>query len=318
MGLWGVRVNVRKKAAAASVTALVLTGAVACGNASDTVERTAAQVLKASFEKTSEAKSAKVNMTMTMPKAMGGGGNTTMTGVMGWDPTVMDVTMKGDGLTDEPGAPESVRMIMADNVMFMDMGTSPATTELTDGKRWMKLDLMAAAKASGDKALQKRMTSGLEDMNQSPVDQLALLLESPNIKHVGSEKVDGVDAEHYKGLLTVKEMMASNKSLDVLDSADRDKLLKGIEKSGFTGYDTDVWVNKDDLPVRMDVVMDHPDGPVKMSMKLSDYGAQAKVTPPAAKDTFDLMDMLKNLGEELKGLDESDLDLEGLEATPAA
>ncbi|WP_075825401.1 hypothetical protein [Streptomyces acidiscabies] len=323
--MWGVLVNVRKKTAAAGVTALVLTGAVACGNASDTVERTAAQALTASFKKTSEAKSAKVSMTMSMPKAMEGGGDTTMTGVMGWDPTVLDVTMKGDGLTGEPGAPESVRMIMADNVMYMDMGASPDMAEMTDGKRWMKLDMMAAAKASGDKALQKQATAGLENMNQSPVDQLALLLESPNIKHIGSEKIDGVEAEHYKGLLTVKEMMASNKSLDVLDSADRDKLLKGIEKSGFTGYDTDVWVNKDDLPVRMDVVMDHPDGALKMSMKLSDYGAQAKVTPPAAKDTFDLMDMFKNLGDKLKGLDKDlegldagDLDLQGLENTPAS
>ncbi|WP_246561777.1 hypothetical protein [Streptomyces roseirectus] len=301
------------------VTALVLTGAVACGNGADTVERTAAQVMAASFKKTAEAKSAKVNMTMSMPKGLGGDGNTTMTGVMGWDPTVMDVTMKGDGLTGEPGAPESVRMIMANNVMYMNMGSSPGLGEMMKGKHWIKLDLAAAAKATGDQALQKQMTSGLEDMNQSPVDQLALLLESPNIKHIGSEKIDGVEADHYKGLLTVKEMMASNKSLDVLDSADRDKLLKNIEKSGFTGYDTDVWVNKDDLPVRMDVVMDHPKGAVKMSMKLSDYGAQAKVTPPAATDTFDLMDMLKNLGDslkELENLDGGDLDLQGLEPVP--
>ncbi|WP_416972404.1 hypothetical protein [Streptomyces sp. 4F14] len=312
--------NVRKKTAAAGVTALVLTGAVGCGNGSDTVERTAAQVLTASFKKTAEAKSAKVNMTMTMPKSMEGGGNSTMTGVMGWDPTVMDVVVKGDGLTSEPGDPESVRMIMANNVMYMDMGTKAAAD--MDGKRWMKLDLMAAAKATGDKALQKQMTSGLQEMNQSPVDQLALLLESPNLKHIGSEKIDGAEADHYKGLLTVKEMLASSKSLDILDSADRDKLLKNIEKAGFTGYDTDVWVNKDDLPVRMDVVMDHPDGKLKMSMKLSDYGAKAQVTPPAAKDTFDLFEMLKGLGDELEGLDldESDLDLTGLEGleSPAA
>ena len=306
--------NVRRKTAAAGVTALLLTGAVACGNGSETVERTAAQVLTASFKKTSEAKSAKVSMTMTMPKALGGDGETTMTGVMGWDPSVMDVTMKGAGL----GAAEGTRMIMRDNVMYMDMGANPDTAEMLGGKRWMKFDLMAVAKASGDEKIQKQMTSGLEDMNQSPVDQLALLLESPNIKHIGSEKVDGVEADHYKGLLTVKEMMASNKSLDVLDSADRDKLLKNIEKAGFTGYDTDVWVNKDDLPVRMDVVMDHPKGVMKMSMKLSDYGAKAQVTPPAAKDTTDLMGMLKKLQEELKGLDAGDLDLKGLDNVPAA
>ncbi|MFD7438155.1 hypothetical protein [Streptomyces sp. NPDC059861] len=305
----------------AAIAALTLAGgAVGCGAGKGdgaSGSRSVQQVLTVAYEKTAEAKSAKVEMTMSMPAAMDGGGDMAMSGVMGWDPTVMDVTMKGSMLTAEPEAPEEVRMVWSDDVMYMDMGAAAAKD--MDGKSWMKLDLKAAVEAAGDPALTRQMTSGLDNLNQSPAEQLALLLESPNLKHVGSEKVDGVEAEHYKGTLTVKEMMESNKSLDVLEPGDRKKLLENVEKSGIKGYDTEVWVDKDDLPVRMDVTMRSPAGDVDMSMKLSDYGAKAEVEVPPAAETFDLFAMLKDLGEAgaAEGAfdeDAPEMDLSGLES----
>ncbi|MFC4502992.1 MULTISPECIES: hypothetical protein [Streptomyces] len=287
------------RTAAATATALLLTGVAACGSGEVTGgHRTAAQVLTAAYEKTSEAKSARITMTMSAPAALGDGGDMKMSGVMGWDPTVMDVTMRGSALAADPDAPERIRMILRDNVMYMDMGAD--TPAELDGKRWMKMDLAAIAKASGDEEMQKQMTSGLENMNQDPTEQLALLLDSPNLKHVGTEKIDGAETEHYKGTLTVKEMMESGDSLGVLEADERDKVLKEVEKAGIKGYDTEVWVNDDDLPVRMDVGMDTPQGDIEMSMTFSDYGAKAEVEAPSAADTFDLMDMLK----ELEGLED--------------
>ncbi|CAL9483026.1 hypothetical protein SUDANB105_03057 [Streptomyces sp. enrichment culture] len=322
----GLSVRTRGGATLAGIAALVLAGgAVGCGaekkDGASGSERTVQQVLTAAYEKTAEAKSAKVEMSMSMPAALDGGGDMTMSGVMGWDPTIMDLTMKGSMLATEPDAPEQVRMIWQDNVMYMDMGAESAKD--MDGKRWMKLDLGAAAEASGDEELTKQMTSGLENMNQNPAEQLAMLMESPNLKHVGGEKIDGVDTEHYKGTLTVKEMMESNESLDVLKPKEREQLLKNIEESGIKGYDTEVWVNEDDLPVRMDVTMESPQGDVDMSMKFSDYGAKAEVELPPADETFDLFQMLKELGEmsgeegafdEESTFDEEMIDLEGLES----
>ncbi|MEV7997302.1 hypothetical protein AB0O67_37130 [Streptomyces sp. NPDC086077] len=304
----------------AAIAALTLAGgAVGCGAGKGdgaSGSRSVQQVLTVAYEKTAEAKSAKIEMTMSMPAAMDGGGEMTMSGVMGWDPTVMDVTMKDSMLTAGPEAPEEVRMVWRDEVMYMDMGAAAAKD--MDGKSWMKLDLKAAAEAAGDPALTRQMTSGLDNMNQSPAEQLALLLESPNLKHVGSEKVDGVEAEHYKGTLTVKEMMESNKSLDVLEPGDRKKLLENVEKSGMKGYDTEVWVDQDDLPVRMDVTMRSPAGDVNISMRFSDYGAKAEVEVPPASETFDLFAMLGELGEAgagegAFGEDGPEMDLSGLE-----
>lgn len=309
--------TVKRMTGAVLATALLCTGAVACGG-SDKDGRTngagsgetqsrsqVTEVITAAYEKTSKAKSAKVEMTMTAPKSMGGSsGDMKMSGVMGWDPTVMDMTMSGSALTDgDPQAPEKVRMLWLDNVMYMDMGAVAAKD--MDGKQWVKMDLNTIAEQVGDEKAAKQLTGGLDSMNQDPAQQLAMLLDSPNLKHVGPAKVDGVQTQRYKGRLSVKEMMESNKGLDeMLGKSEREQLLKNIEKSGIKGYDTEVWVNEDDYPVRMDIDIKSPEGTMKTSQKFSEYGAAAKVTPPPAGQTFDLMDMFK----ELEGMDKSGSD----------
>ncbi|MFD5116289.1 hypothetical protein ACFVWX_21605 [Streptomyces sp. NPDC058220] len=256
----------------------------------------ATEVITAAYKKTAAAKSAKVRMTMSMPVSAGAGGDMEMSGVMGWDPTVMDMTVSGSAMGDEPGAPDKIRMVWLDNAMYMDMGGSPTVVKDMDGKRWMKLDLAAAAEASGEKAASKALTGGLENMNQDPAQQLALLLDSPNLKHLGTEKVDGVQAEHYKGTLTVDEMMKSNASLDVLSDKERKDLLDTMKKSGMKAYETEVWVNEDDYPVKMDVAMDTAEGAIKITANYSDYGAKSQVQAPPADETVDLFKMLSELG----------------------
>ncbi|MGW5738966.1 MULTISPECIES: hypothetical protein [Streptomyces] len=302
--------TVKRTAGAVLATTLLCTGAVACGasdkdgkangtGSGETQSRSqVTEVITAAYEKTAKAKSAKVEMTMAAPQSMGGaGGNMKMSGVMGWDPTVMDMTMSGSALTEgDPEAPEKVRMVWRDNVIYMDMGAAAAKD--MDGKQWMKMDLNAIAEQAGDKKMAKQMTAGLDSMNQDPAQQLAMLLDSPNLKHAGPAKVDGVQTQRYKGRLSVKEMMASNKGLDeMLGKSEREELFKSIEKSGIKGYDTEVWVNEDDYPVRMDVDIKSPEGTMKMSQKFSDYGTAAEVTAPPAGKTFDLMEMFKELGK---------------------
>ncbi|MEU3302713.1 hypothetical protein ABZ729_23265 [Streptomyces sp. NPDC006678] len=254
------------------------------------------EVIQAAYRKTSEAKSAKVRMTMSMPVGAGSGGEGTveLSGVQGWDPAVMDVTMKGSALSaGDPDAPSQVRMVLVDNAMYMDMGAKQAAE--MDGKRWMKLDFKAAAEIAGSEAMKKQMTGSLENMNQDPAQQLALLLDSPNLKHIGPEKVDGAPAQHYKGTLTFEEMADANKSLEVLSEKERKELVANVKKAGIKGYDTELWVNEDNFPVKMVIGIKTPQGTVDMTAHYSDYGAKATVQAPPAKDTFDLFTMLKEL-----------------------
>lgn len=301
--------SVRKRAGITLVAVTVLVGAVGCQGGDEGDKKATGvpelqsrdavtKVVQAAYKKTAEARTAKVRMTMSMSGSADVAGTMEMSGVMGWDPTLMDMTMKmpkgmaGSGA--DADMPEQLRVKWLDDAMYMDLGAKAAKE--MDGKRWMKMDLGAMAEASGDKQLQKQMTRGLEDMNQSPAQQLALLLDSPNLKHVGSEKVDGVEAEHYKGTLTFQDMVKSNKSLDVLTEKERKELVDQAEKSGIKGYDTEVWVDEDGFPVKMDVGMTMPQGTVKVTAHYSDYGVKAAVVAPPAAETFDFMKMMEELG----------------------
>ncbi|MFF2777873.1 hypothetical protein ACFVU3_23505 [Streptomyces sp. NPDC058052] len=256
------------------------------------------QVLTAAFEKTSAAKAAKVKMTMSLEVVGAESGTMEMTGVQGWDPGFMDYTIKGSMLSaGNPDAPEQMRMLMLDNVMYMDMGEKQAAE--MDGKRWMKLDMKAAADASGDKALQKAMTGNLDQMNQDPAQQLALLLDSPDLKHVGAEKVNGMETEHYKGTLTFEQMLKANKSLELLSKEEHDQLIENVKKTGLKGYDTEVWVDKNGYPARMDIAMEMDEGKVNIRADYSDYGTKAAVQAPPADETVDLFKMLQDAGEAL-------------------
>ncbi|MFF3769554.1 hypothetical protein [Streptomyces sp. NPDC002232] len=301
------------KSAGVALTAMaVVTGVAGCqdgGDAKSAPEKQgakaapaqqgqgeASKVIQAAYEKTSAAKAAKVKMTMTMAGVPEGSGTVEMTGVQGWSPAVMDITMKGSMLAaGNPGGPEQMRMIMLDQVMYMDMGAAQAAE--MDGKRWMKLDMKAAAEASGDKALQKQMTGGLDNMNQDPAQQLALLLDSPDLKHVGAEKVNGMETQHYKGTLTIEQMLKANESSKLLSREDHDKLIANVKKAGLKGYETELWVSDEGYPARMDVGMTMAQGTMRMRADYSDYGTKAAVAAPPAKDTVDLFAMLKELGQ---------------------
>ncbi|MFJ2738974.1 hypothetical protein ACIO3O_04850 [Streptomyces sp. NPDC087440] len=253
----------------------------------------AARTLKAAYKKTAEAKSAKVKMTMSMPASVQGGGTVEMTGTLGWDPTVLDMTMKPTGaLKPKAGdkGPDQIRMIMRDNVMYMDLGAEAAAS--MDGKRWMKMDLSAAAKDGGAGA--GALTGGMDNANQDPSRQIGMLLESPNLQHIGAENVGGVATQHYKGTLTVAEMLKTNKDADrQLTGKQREELLANMNKAGIKGYDTDVWVDDKGYPAKMVVGMDSAKGRVDISMTYSDYGTKASVETPPADQTLDFMKKLK-------------------------
>ncbi|WP_406343048.1 hypothetical protein [Streptomyces sp. NBC_00648] len=302
-----------RAALATATAALVVAGAAGCGGddkkadgaggakkaAAAPQSRTAAsQVLAAAYKKTAAAKSAKVRMTMSAPASAGAGSEKTETsGVMAWNPTAMDLTVTSSAAKGMAGAPEKTRMLWVNNVMYVDMGAMGESAKELGGKRWIKFDLTALAKQSGKDQLVKQMTAGMENMNQDPAQQLALLLDSPNLKHLGAEQVDGVASEHYKGTLTIDEMMKSNKMLDTLAPKEREQLLANMKKTGVQGYDTEVWVNTDGYPVRMDVNMSSPQGKVITSTHYSDYGTKTQVTAPPAGQTADLFEMLKGLGD---------------------
>ncbi|MEU3396188.1 hypothetical protein [Streptomyces filamentosus] len=295
--------STRRRAGVALTAVALAAGLSGCGDktggakAADGVGDVT-QALTAAYEKTSAAKSAKFRMTMEVEGAGAGigAGTTTMTGVQGWDPTVMDVTMSGGAFAaaEAAGGPSEMRMVMLDQVMYMDMGAKQAAQ--MDGKRWMKMDLAGLAEESGDASLQQ-LTQGMSGTNQDPAQQLAILLESPGIKHVGPEKVEGVDTEHYKGSVSMDEVLKNEKSFPGMTAEQRKAFTASIEKTGVKGYDTEVWVDGNGFPAKMIVDMKMPQGAMKLTAFYSDYGSKAAVQAPPAGETVDFMEMMKSLSE---------------------
>ncbi|MFK8844011.1 hypothetical protein [Streptomyces sp. Ac-502] len=259
------------------------------------------QALTAAYKKTAAAKTAKVSMTMTVPASLKSAGETRVTGVMGWHPLAMDVTVT----QSEPGASAADagknHVIWADDAIYTDLRTGMgAQIDGYGDKKWAKIDLKAAAAEAGGKAAQQ-MAAGLQDMQQDPSQQLAMLLNSRDIKDLGPAEVDGRKVEHYRGSLTVQEAIKGRKTTELLTPAEREKLVANMEKTGIKGYDYDVWVDGDQYPVKMDSQIKTLQGTMRVTSTYSDYGTAATVKAPPAGETADLLKMLKELAAQAKG-----------------
>ncbi|MCX5385026.1 hypothetical protein [Streptomyces sp. NBC_00083] len=304
--------SVKRAGISVAAVAVLVAGAAGCQSGGDAKKadgapgkaaqqsspKDARTALQAAYKKTSAAKSARVTMKMSVPAGAKGtagdaGGDIEMSGVQSWDPAAMDMTMSGSAFAQAgEDAPDKIRMIQLDNVMYMDMGS--ALSKEMQGKRWMKMDLGALADAGGAGASAPSLTSGAE--KQDPAQQLAILTDSPNVKHLGTEQIDGVQAEHYKGTLTIDEMAASNQALDGMSAQDRKKLLDTAKQAGIKGYDTELWINKDGYPVQMNLGITMPEGKTSISAHYSDYGTKVAVAAPPAAQTIDFAEMIKRAG----------------------
>lgn len=241
---------------------------------------TVTKTLNAATQKTEKAESAKVDVAVTTSGLGGsGGGMETMkvSGVQSWSPTAADMTMDL-GALEELGAPSRMQVRVVDGTAYVDVGSKLAAQ--FDGKRWLKVSPAQAGAQLGG------VTDGSQQ--QDPSQQMNLLLASPNVKKVGKESIRGEETTHYRGSLTVEEAL---KSGGEAHDAELRKQLKELKKQGIGSLDINVWVGKDDLPVRTESALKGDKGSVKAKADFSDYGTAVDVQAPPAAETTDLGEM---------------------------
>ncbi len=224
-------------------------------------------------------------MTMSVPDGMPDSGETKMTGTMAWNPTALDMTMSDGGAKAKSGDDEPKRMIWVDGVAYMDMGDF-------EGKKWGKLDLKAAAKEAGDEEMTKAVTAGLDDAEQDRPSSS----RCSSARRTSSTSVPARSTAYAPSTTRLPDGRGGLKGAKVVNALkpeDREKLLANVKKSGIKGYDYDVWVNSDDLPVRMTVDVKTPLGTVSTSASYSDYGTTTAIKAPPASETTDLLKILK-------------------------
>ncbi|WP_432160415.1 hypothetical protein [Streptomyces sp. NRRL F-5630] len=323
---WG-RKRTGRVVGAAIAVALLGGAATACGgddsgdkksDAKPAAEKSSADTgdvdpqaaLKTASEKVSTFKSVTVDMTTKVPAATAGaGGATAMKGKLGWDPLAMDMVVKSDQA--EAGMPAEVPMKWDGDVMYMDMGKEGAAQ--MDGKRWMKIDLAAAAKAGGAGDAMKQFDQFMGSFNQGAATQIDMLRAAKDVKYVGSEKIGGVEAKHFRGTVEGDALLNTEGALKGMDAEARKELRESFKKSGLKSQETDLWIGADDLLVRADGKAVTKDGTVTTKTLYSDFAGPLEVTAPPAGQTMDLMKMLKGIGDLTKDGGPSDADMKELE-----
>ncbi len=142
--------------------------------------------------------------------------------------------------------------------------SSDALESISEGKKWMKLDLAGAAKFEG----------GASPAQGGPQEGLKVLEQVGDAEEVGTEDVDGVPTTHYRGTFPATEEIF------------------GI-KAHFSAPHADVWIDSQDRVRRMRVVVTGSIGQssqsstTEMDINFVEFGRVPKIELPPADEVFD-------------------------------
>lgn len=251
-------------------------GAAAAPSTATPATQSVADVMNLATKRTESYRSEHVSMTM----AMGSKGTSTISGRMSsGTPIAADLTETSADLSATTGS--SIHVLMSGTVEYMNTG---ATAGTLDGKHWMKMDLAQLGGGTGQ-AFKSLANSSSHPQDASAA--LKLLTASGDVKRVGTGTVNGVQATEYAGTVDLAKLDATDPDLK--------PLLQQAQQEGMKSETVDVWLDKNDLPVKMHETSTVPSlGTMDITGTFSDYSdTPVTVTPPPASDTVDLLQALK-------------------------
>jgi hypothetical protein len=167
-------------------------------------------------------------------------------------------------------------IVLVDGVLYMKL---PAGLSPGGGKPWIKID-------SNDKS--NPMAQALGSMtdqlksNADPRQMLEQFKEAGEITSTSKETLNGAQTTHYKITVNVKKLVDNQKDATIK------KAMREAVKSGFKDFPLDLWVNDNDLPVRMSIEMPTPDPTsgkatkVKVQVDYSKWGEPVNIAAPPA------------------------------------
>ncbi|MFE0675984.1 hypothetical protein [Streptomyces sp. NPDC058867] len=224
-------------------------------------------------DRTEELGSAEVKMTTDL----GTGTPIAMNGTYSWgDGIAYDVQMdtraaQMEALQDDP----TIHCLLVDGVYYYDVDAQPSGP--IAGKEWIKVDSSAVFGDSGSEAYK----GGGE--NGNPTASLKSLKYADDVENLGTETVNGQSATHYRAVLDKEDLGQYQEAYSGEDS------MIGDMTGGADSMSMEIWVNDDDLPVRLEQVI----GSLKVSMDFDRFGATKDISAPPAAQTADLTEALK-------------------------
>lgn len=190
-----------------------------------------------------------------------------------------DIMVGGDNpaisMDMDTGGMGQMSIVLLDGVLYMKLpeGLSPG------GKPWVKIDSKdksnPMAQALGSLSDQMRQ-------NADPREALEQFKEAGTIESSVKEDLNGTPTTHYKIAVDVQKL-ADNQQDPTLKQAMQEAI-----KSGLKDFPVNLWVDEDNLPLRMAIEMPTADPtsgktvPVKVQVDYSNWGDPVDIQAPPA------------------------------------
>jgi hypothetical protein len=248
-----------RRMAAGAIAAGMMVSLSGCGSNAGSSGGDAAALTQANFSQTvtSAQQAAKSAHFVASIKAAGHSISMTgdASGFADLASAAMDLNVKASG--------KSIEMRLVHKVLYLHGAGMPAPA----GKSWVKVDLNDA-----NNPLSKILDTA------GPRSMLTYLRSVTSLDDKGMQSVDGVQAHHYTVTINTAKALAANPAFK---GQDLSKL--GMPKT----LHTDVWLDSDNRPVKMTVVIGKL---LSLEVHVSKYGEPVAVhAPPAAQvGTFSL------------------------------
>jgi hypothetical protein len=243
-------------------------------------DQAAASPLAAAVARTEAVRTARVEVVVEAP---GMPAPFTMRGELDFRSQAARFEIDASSLTGRgPGRPAAVdsrvEVITQGAEAYLKVG---ALSTLSDrAPQWFKVD---ASALPGGAAGPLPAGAGLD-----PGALLSLLkAEADSVTVAGTESLDGVTVTHHVARFDLARLARAEGT--GLSPEDAERLFAGPAGLVVTA---DLWVGDDGLLRRLTVATTTPEGPVRVDLRLRDFGAAVTVTPPAADQVLDLTSLL--------------------------
>jgi hypothetical protein len=278
---------------AASATALAGCGA-------DDVERTAGVGVAEAAERTAGKGTARTEMTIEFS----GGGTPAVelsfSGVGATDRPAGRLTVDLDpvaeigGLGSSRSGKTEAELLFDGPKLYIRLPDYALFDDFKQGNEWILVDVRSLAEAA------ELDTGALASLfSIEPSQYLRAIAETPTLRRVGTETIDGEVTDHYTGTDRLSDYARG------LDAERRERIRKTLARleALSPGADepsrSDIWIDRDGIVRRM--VSTAPAEPTKGEivsksvMTLSDFGAELDLDKPGGEDVTDLTDLLADL-----------------------
>ncbi len=199
--------------------------------------------------------------------------------------------------------PAGLEFRLVDDVMYLKSSKGGLLPGVGDGE-WVKLPVDEVQAEGANIA-------GLDPTMADPREQLKQMLDTDDVREVGTETVDGVETTHYRasispeGTGTVTEKKSSSHSNELSRQLE-EQLENSIRSSmGLSQPVTvDAWVDSEYRARKLQMTLPFL-GEATMTMKFTDFGSDVDVAAPAGAEEIDLGDVTggalgSQFGEELE------------------